>query len=243
MSKTIKNALTIFTLICVIMLLVVIVELIRLNRGSADGEIKQSSPPTQQQTDNGSSTESPSDSSPQEEGNSPHTDATDDNQSDESDNETEPLPPLQPPTGTRYEMILSSDLSKKMILYADEDIFEYSGMGDGDDMLFTYRGTDSQLEVCMVYLPSYCQSILEGEFLNSSIFVEGTPVKESQQIGRSQLQGDYATVTNDEGTHEVWVHFYQPETNGDIGIAFKLDYSEEAQKDAFYNILNSVQIS
>ena len=242
MSKTIKNALTIFTLICVIMLLVVIVELIRLNKGSADGEIKQSSPPTQQ-TDNGSAAESPTDSNPQEEGNSPQTDTTDDNQSAESNSETETLPPLQPPTGTRYEMILSSDLSKKMILYADEEIFEYSGMGDGDDMLFTYRGTDSQLEVCMVYLPSYCQSILEGEFLNSSIFVEGTPVKESQQIGRSQLQGDYAAVTNDDGTHEVWVHFYQPEANGDIGIAFKLDYSEEAQKAAFYDILNSVQVS
>ena len=242
MSKTIKNALTIFTLICVIMLLVVIVELIRLNKGSADGEIKQSAPPTQQQTDNGSSAESPSDSSPQE-GTSPQADTTDNNQSDETDDGTESLPPLQPPTGTRYEMILSTDLSKTLTLYADEEVFEYSEMGESGDMLFTYRGTDSKLEVCMVYLPAFCQSILEGEFLDRSVFIEGTPVKELQQIGRSQVTGDYVTVADDEGVHEVWVYFYQAETNGNIGVAFKLNYSEDAQKGAFNDILNSVQIS
>ena len=241
MSKPIKNAIMIFTLLSVIMLLVVIIELFRLNNNADGGEIKQSSPPTQQQADPNSSEMPPDISTSQEE-----TPSGTDTTGDDLSTDTESLPPLQPPTGTRYEIALSADLSQVLALYVDEELFEHSETGEGDDMEFTYRGTDSTLAVCMVFLPAHCQSILEGGFLDSSVYTADTPVKESQLIGRSQLQGDYVRASNADGTNEAWVYFYQNEEHGDMGIAFILNYSDDAQdtqKTAFYNILNSVQTS
>ena len=233
MSKTIKNVLMVFTLVCVIMLVVVVVELFRLNKNSSATEIKNTPPVNQQQSES----ETPAESSGE-------TDSQGNTSSPSPESETPPVTETETTsyvtsaTGKRYEMPLNEEST--LVLYAEEELFKYSELGDGD-MLFEYLDTSSSLLACMVFVPS-SQSILSAGFLNNDIFAEDLTIKPMQQIGRSALLGDFVTITDEEGTHEAWVHLYATEDHGEMGIGFIMNYSDDAQRDAFYAILNSAQI-
>ncbi|MCL2125006.1 MAG: hypothetical protein FWH33_03325 [Oscillospiraceae bacterium] len=231
MSKTTKNVLIVITLVCIFVFAVFCIELIVLNRGRNKEEATVESPKTSspitgtQRPDNTSSV--------------PLDDTTPPSDTDETEDS-----PAESPidrSGKRY--LLPYTPNEMLVVYADEDIFEYEEINDGD--IFTYiDGGSTSLEICFVSLPlgaEQCATETIDAYLDGNeAFIGGEgPIK------RSSLNGVFITGVNDGETFEVWVHRIPDDDDdafNDIGMAFIIRYKDNEQKNALYALLDTLEL-
>ena len=227
MSKTVKNILMGFTLLCIIILVIFIIELIMANRNAGDSIRNESS-------------SSASGNTPAETGQSPDETPLSLTSNDSEAGENESPSPESPsqPTGKRYEMLISSN--RKLVWYADEDLFERADMDSGE--MFKYKdGENASLEMTMVVIAlgveARAESILTGYLGGNESHVGGTG-----SIRRSSLDGVYVSGVNDDETFEAWIHDIS-DYNPNRGIAFVIRYSNDEQKNALYAILDTLELA
>ena len=223
MNKTIKNLLLVFTLICAIVFVVFIIELIILNRDTGgDGDTAAAT--------SGSIPANSIESS----ANPPQSPA--DNRSSGVNRASESPPPDQE-TGKRYELLYSP--AQKLVLYADEELFEHEEMDSGDIFFFT-DDIRASLEICPAYAPdgaeACAESYLDGYLEGNESFVSGT-----SQIKRSALSGVFVSGVNAGETFEAWIHDIIG-VSGDMGMAFVIRYSDNDQRNALYAILDTLEL-
>ena len=147
MGKTVKNLIMAFTLICAIMLVFLVIELILLNRdpdaGDAPGSTVSGGQPAGDRDTPPTSGAAPPDTSPP--ANNQPAVGTD------SQPETNPQggAPSQA-TGRRHELLMAEKI--KLVLHADEGLFEYSQ--DENGWWFHYKGGGSaSLEIGFDFMP------------------------------------------------------------------------------------------
>ena len=223
LSKTIKNVLMVFALVCIVVLVVFTIELIVINSGGGDND---GSDPTQ------------SDSPPEENGDptgSPQSDPTGDIRPPGG---TDGLPNGSPtaPTGKRYELLYSS--TETLVVFADEELFEYDAQMEAANK-FIYNDEDNaSLLIHFDSLPQgaerRAEQILDGYLDGNDSHVSG-----ESPIRRSQLRGVYVSGVNNTGeTFEAWVHVIA----GDIAMTFIINYRNDDQKNALYTVLDTLRL-
>ena len=224
MSKTVKNSLIIFTLVCAVALVVFTVELFIINRNSGDGTQRDSSMSDNEpgELEEPINTSRPS----QEDGSlsSPDVDNT-------ADGAT------APPSGTRYDMQMTAD--DTLVWYADDELFDYVRMDSG--VIFMYSGDgNATLEILLVHIPygadARAETFLDGYLDGNESNVGGLAV-----IRRSPLSGVFVSGVKDGETFEAWIYTIE-EDEHDRGIAFVVRYSNDEQRNALFAILDTVDI-
>ena len=229
MSKTVKSLLRVFTLICVIVLVVFSIELVLLNREASGG--KETTPPSTNETPTGTQkpTGKPQPSSPQTNSSPPP---------GESQSPSPSKPP--PPKGKRYELqVLDVSEKEKLVVYAEEEIFEYSMEEYGYEFRYKEDEGKAKLEITPLAMPQgaakAAESVLDG-YLDGNKSNPGGPGK----IKRSSLNGIFVSGVNGEVTYEAWI--YSKEENSNNGILFVIYYRNDKQKNALYAVLDSLDI-
>ena len=237
MSRLTKNVLVVFTLLCAIMLIVFCIELIIVNWNSNSEEptpsLSVSSP-----EGNVEKTDEPEvkDSEPPVSTDSPE--ITDDNGGDVTQ-ETE----NQPPAGKQYQLPMLDDIHTLM-LYASEELFEYSEGGEGGDWLFTFLGDGkASLEVASDFItpPGGINALAEKLLINYLDGGEPT-VGGERQIGKSSLQGVFVSGDKRGETYEAWI--YGPFGGGETGqaVVFVINFANGVQRDAIYTIIDTMEM-
>ncbi|MDR0490723.1 MAG: hypothetical protein LBH28_05710 [Oscillospiraceae bacterium] len=233
MNKTVKNLILIFTLLCIIVLVVFSVELILVNRDTGgkarepavSGNVSGNAPSGTGESDGGQA------SSP-DDGN-----ATSGGAGDSSANK-----PAQP-TGEQYKLIYSN--SETLVLYADEELFEHTHTEiSGKDTFKYLDGGNATLEIYQVAIPLGADKRAET-CIND--YMDG---KESSIIGmgpikHSLLEGVYVVGVNEGETIEAWIHSIPDdteETYDDVGLAVVVKHSNNEQKNALYAILDTLDL-
>ena len=219
MNKTVKNMLLVFTLVCVIVLVVFCIELFVINSVTEkSGESSAAKPENIQVGAN-----RPNDSAPA----SPAGNAL---PSGATENAQTQAPSKQ--TGKRYELPYSS--TEKLVLYVDEELFEHVEMDSGDMFKYSDEGSAS-LEICPAPIPNGAEACaktyLDGYLDGNESFVSGT-----SQIKQSALNGVFVSGVKDGETFEAWIN----ETSDNKGMAFVIRYSGNDEKNALYAILDTL---
>ena len=229
MSKTIKNVLLGFTLLCVIILIIFTVELIVLNRNSgAAGNSGNRSISSGISTPSGAS--AVADGIDQALQSSAGSDSTPDQ------NESSPGASSAQSTGKRYKLLYS--VAESLILYADEELFEYDDT-NGSDSVFTYTGGgDASLRVSFEGIPLGVEKCAES-LLDKYLDGNESSVGDMGQILHSSLSGVFVTGVNDGETFEAWVNGI---ADNDIGVAFVIRYHTDEQKNALYAVLDTLSL-
>ena len=240
MSKTGKNLLIAFTLVCMIVLIIFTVELLILNKdnnGDSNGISNGGS-------NGGSENESSmSESVPSEADNSADISllSPSDNEPSSEITDNQPSDSALPNAGTRYSlMITSSDLPNNLLVwYVDEELFECT---DNDpDQVFSYLGEGTaSLEIRVVYIPQGAETYAES-YLNRYLDGNESYVSGIGQIRQSLIDGVFVSGVNDGETFEAWIHSIPDDPNY-MGVAFVIRYSNNDQRNALYTILDTLDL-
>jgi len=227
MNKTVKNLILVFTLICVIVLVVFCIELFVINSGT-ENNTQGSTTGSENRPAN---TNRPNGATPA----SPAGSALPSGETDNGQTET-PSKPI----GRRYELPYSS--TEKLLLYADGELFEHIEMDSGD--MFVYADDEEEgnasLEICPASIPDgaevCAETYLDGYLEGNESFVSGI-----SQIKQSELSGVFVSGVKDGETFEAWIHDIGGGSSGN-GIAFVIRYSDNEQKNALYAILDTLEL-
>jgi len=232
MSKTVKNLLLVFTLVCAIALVVFSVELILLNSGAVTGEEGgPTSPATSPGGDSDSASKPEATSSAQ---NSPPAGTA------SSPGSTEPsVPPPPAPTGKRYVLPMLDD--SKLILYADEELFEHSKMQDADRFIYMDESS-ALLEIGFNWIPPEGVKALAEVFLDGYLDGGESNVGGEGPIKRSKLSGVFVSGLKGTETYEAWLHRSEIAGMEDLAVYFVINYKNTGQRDALYKLLDSLDI-
>jgi hypothetical protein len=221
MNPILKNALLVFTLMCVLILVIFAVELVRLNAGSDnDGAY---TPPTSGGATGGDL--SGNDTPPTGDGAGSGTGLPDDTGT--------PSSPSDTPSGQRYELPITE--SMKLVLYADEELFEHSETESAD--VFTRIGgtKTSALEIVLdadVVPEGYLDAYTNGV----------TVVGGDRAIGNSELRGTFVMSEGDNEIFEAWIYSYPYDDLQGVNIVFVINYATEDQKADMYKVLDTLEI-
>ena len=233
MTKTVKNLLIGFTLVCAIVFAVFCIELVVQNRNEGENEesirSQAGSPPTGPTGANNP----PVGSSP-----SPPVTAPATGQTSETPKESSPQP-----TGKKYELLYSED--ETLILYADEELFEHDDTGEMADLFRYANDENASLLISFVSFPlgaeKCAEDILGGYLGENPAFISGIG-----PIRHSSLRGIFGTGVNNGETFEVWVHSIpgdDPEEDNDIGMSFVIRYRSNEQRNALYAVLDTLELT
>jgi len=228
MGKIGKNLLIGFTLICMIVFAVFVIELLVINSGSGRSP-ESEAPPSE-----GAIEDEPGASSgqqtvpgavrPADPGQSPDTDQ---------------LEGAEPPPGTRFELEMPDDMI--LVMYVDEDLFSFNEM-DSEDVLgvFTYLGSGkATLQIRFAYIPQGARVFAES-FLNEFIGSGRSSVGDEDSIRYSQLHGVYVTGVGDGEIYEAWIYSFPGAEAENAGLAFVINYQDDQQKDLQKNVLYEI---
>ena len=222
MSNTLKKVVLIFTLLCIVLLVVFSVELFLLNRGRENTGGLATEPPA---------TVSPPVSIVPPTG--PPTEETEPPEGGEQQEET-----YQESTSTRRELELASDVT--LIVHSNDELFEFTDLEP--TWIFSQAETGAELEISLIYLPQD-EATFASSFLNGYLEGEPSSVRGERQIGRSQLRGVYVTgTTTDSTTIAAWISALSTSEGGNFGMAVVIKYSENAQRDAIFAILDTMEM-
>jgi len=218
MSNISKNLLLGLSLVCVIVLIVFSIQLIVINSG-----VERVNPG--------------SISGGSQEGN--NADETQDNQGENGNNSNEPAAPTPrpPPQGLRHELIVSEN--SRLLIYAREEFFSFE---EGDLKWwfnFTGGGTAKlEIEFTMITVAQGAAAHAESFLNRYSGGTEATFTGE-ESIKGSLLRGYHATARHGGTTYEVWLHVFD---DSDIALAFALNYENDQQKEALYEVLSTIDL-
>ena len=226
MSKTVKNLLLIFTLICAIVLVVFVIELIVVNKDNGAAE-KAAAPPRNASAETSESPSSPP-PSPAGAGAPSVTNTNTGTQAKQPDKQA----------GKRYELLYPG--GETLVLYADEELFELYEMDSGD--IFIYLGGgNASLEICPAYAPNgaeaCAETFLDGYLEGNESFVSGM-----SNIKRSELSGVFVSGVNGDETFEAWIQD-MADSSDDMGMAFIIRYKNNDQKNALYAVLDTLELT
>jgi len=212
MNKTVKKLITVFTLLCALLLIVFAVELFRANRGR--DETGEPELPLVAETE-------PDDDPPAENDPPPPIE------------ETEPDVSEVEPTGTRHELEMLGGLS--LALYVDDTLFEH----EANDMSYTFRYADALLEISVIPMPDGPERMYR-DFLDDYFDYTGGDIDFYGRvpIGASPLTGYFVSATSGGETYQAWLTEFAD--SPEFGVAFVVNFHNEAQRDAIYNILDTM---
>jgi len=222
MNNISKNLLLALSLVCVIALIVFCIQLIVLNRGVEPREpesITTGGPPQGDED-----TETIGDESTEG-------DASPDDFSD-----MQQAPPPLPPQGTRRTIMVSDN--SRLIIYARDELFDYD-VGD-IDWWFTYKGDgNASLGISFEFITFQGMAAHAESFLNSYTGGTGAIFSGEESIRGSLLRGYHVTAQNGGETFEAWLY---PMIGSDISLVFVINYSNDQQRDALYEVLSSMDM-
>ena len=241
MSRLIKNALVVFTLLCIIFLVIFCIELIVVNWGS---DSKESEPQISVVTSDGKGdkTGGPDTPDANPDGNQLSDDVpkpsgdTGNNGNEPSQGEDNRVPKI------KHYLIPMLDDKHTLELFVDEELFSYS---EGETQWkFTYTaGGKAEFEVASDFIsPPKGVYGLADEFLDNYLNGGESKVSGEKQIGDSSLKGVFVSGENNGETYEAWIH--KPLDGSDIGTAvtFVISYENEVQKKAICTILDTLEM-
>jgi len=232
MSKTMRSAVIVFTMLCSIVLVVFLIQLLVINRGNGElnvpGPPEYVSPPTA-----GTGTGGPSNSG------QTRPDAGQDGEN--PDNTNQPDDDRPPPVGKKYSFEMPDDML--LIVYADDELFSLSE-SDSEDVIgiFKFEGSGTAtLTISFVYMregvEEYATSFLENDF-----GIEDAVVGEDEFIRSSPLRGVSVIGEDNGNTYEVWFYRFPDAPVEDTGLAFILFYQNDMHKYNLYDIVDSLDI-
>jgi len=224
MSNISKNLLLALTLVCVIALIVFCIQLIVLNRGvepKEQGSVVAGGP---HQEDGGPNSNEPADGDTNTDG---------DDRVPDPDTQQTPRPP---PQGTRRTIMVSDN--SRLIIYAQEELFDYD-IGD-IDWWFTYKGEgNAALGISFEFITFQGVAAHAEAFLNSYAGGDEAIFSGEEAIKGSSLRGYHVTTQRGGETFEAWLY---PMIGSDISIVFVINYSNDQQRDALYEVLSTMDM-
>ncbi|MDR0489792.1 MAG: hypothetical protein LBH28_00900 [Oscillospiraceae bacterium] len=232
MSKAVKMLLMFCSLLCMVVLIIFTIELMLLNKN--DGDVGNTA---------GNMNQTTSSAPPLSTGSSTVPPPTDSSPAGIQDTQPEsPLPSAKTPTGKRYEILISETML--LVLYADEELFEYEGLFDSDT--FTYMGGgDASLDILPTYLGGGTDYVVQRALKN---FLGGNDadVEGVRPVGLSPISGIYVSGKNGGVTYAAWIceipTVEDDENKEDVGTEFVIQYRDERQRNALYDILDSMEM-
>ena len=236
MSGLSKNLLLALTLICVIVLIVFCIQLIVINRGldpqnpgsSVSGGPGQGSGSGQGSGDGPG--DGPGDGTGDGSGDSPG-----DGSGDGSG--TAQATPRPPPQGARHELLVT--LNSSLVIYARENLFDFEDSGMDWQFIYTGGGTAS-LKILDIMPSAQGLAATAENFLNTYTSSTGTTVHGDEFIHGSPLRGYHATLQQNETTYEAWVHKL---AGSDLAVVLIINYQNDQQRDALYEVLSTLDIT
>jgi len=223
MKNISKNLLLALTLVCVIALIVFCIQLIILNRGVEPKEQGSVVTGGSQQEDGAPDSNEPEDG-------------------DTGTNADDVIPDIQqqiprpPPQGTRRTIMVSDN--SRLIIYAQEELFDYD-VGD-IDWWFTYRGEgNAALGISFEFITFQGVAAHAESFLNSYAGGEEASFSGEESIKGSLLRGYHVSTQRGGETYEAWLY---PMIGSDISLVFVINYSNDQQRDALYEVLSSMDM-
>ena len=233
MTKTLKNAVMIFTLLAAIFLIFFCIELILVNRNTDDdGDSDTLLSQTQENGEDENEQNLTNEDLPYDENGASHDipAATDD------------IDIPMPVIGRRFEMPMDgTDLT--LVAYPDLDFFD---LIEGNyDWLFIYTlGGNASLEISFDFIqPLEGMSGLAERFLDGYLDGGESTVLGEGYIGNSELRG-YAVIGQDEDdtTFEAWIHSLTGNPDAGLAVVFVLQFENEAQRAALHTIIDNMEM-
>ena len=223
MSNISKNLLLALSLVCVIALIVFCIQLIVLNRGVE--------PRDQGSTISSGSQQGDDDTDPDVD--EPDADISSGTGPGAGDTQQ---PPRLPPQGTRRSIMVSDN--SNLIIYARDELFDYER---GDiDWRFVYTGDgNAMLEISFEFITFQGIASHAEAFLNNRTGGSEATLSGEESIKDSLLRGYHVSAQRGSETFEAWLY---PLIGNDISLVFVINYSNDQQRDALYEVLSSMDI-
>jgi hypothetical protein len=241
MSKVTKNVVMVFTLFCVVMLIIFCVELFLLNRDRDDRPDVTISSNGENVPTNGEEMQN-----------------IDDLLQNIPPDETEPaldIPPdndqpdgvitTTPPQGAHPHTVLLPPGTAELTFFVEIEYFEREELGDGNGWLFTYlQGEDAWLEVGFMLVPpqggilEIAQTFLDnylddGDYSN----FEG-----ERAVANSTVRGLFVTGESEGVTYDAWLRDLADLGESTLALIFVTRHSTDEERDILYRILDTMSI-
>jgi len=226
MSNITKNLLLALTAVCAIALIVFCIQLIVLNRG-----VEPRNPGL---TISGGPQQGDEAADPDSEAEGEDTSGGENGEGDFG------LPldiPNLPPEGERHEIRVMGDT--RLIIYAKEESFDF--VENDLNWRFEYTGAgEAALEIRFLFVSSQGIDADAEMFLNN--YAEGVTSEFGGEasIQGSALRGYYVSAHRGGITYEAWVHTLP---DSDMALVFVINYQNEQQSSALYEILRSLDLA
>ena len=239
MSKTIKNIVLVFTLICAVALVVFCVELFLINRDDAEPAV----PDQGAAAPNGGPGETQNGNGPALNGGGSQQNGEENGEQISSgppDNPGRQDNPQQPSEGEQYNLPISNVSRVDLVLFADEELFDYEEF-EGFSWQFTYSGDDSAaLEIAFAFIRPQDEEGYISAFLYNYLDGGESTAPVERNVGNSLIEGMFITGINAGTTYEAWIRSLSDMGEENMLLVFVVKYQNEAQKLAIYNILDSM---
>ena len=240
MSKTLKNIITAFSALCMIVLVVFCVELFLLNRDSSAGRNSTLS--------NGESND-PLDDAPTESTVLIFDDLTgsrdpvfSDTFGDENSIQIAGPAVPPPPNAQRESFMLSPNIAE-LVFYVDMELFDLVDLGDG--LYYSYLSDDNVgLEIGFAFVhPQGGISFLAENYLNNYLDGGESVVLGERPIGRSQVRGIFVSGDNQNVTYNAWLISLANYDLDTLALVVVVKYESEAQSEVLNSILDTMFIN
>ena len=237
MSSIVKNIIIIFTLACAAVLIVFCIELVTLNVDSGKGRQQGQQLSDDQTTEDPDENENPDEQGAEHTGDTEPPDVTEPTGNDENSGEQS-----QPPEGIKHELPMHDD-EHVLTLHVSEELFEYTKGEDG--WWFTYKGEgEAKFEIVtdLITPPGGITALVESLLVN---YLDGgdSEVGGNVKIANSSLRGNYVTGEINNETYEGWVIRLTNEGNSGKAVDIIINYQNEEQKGALYDILDTLELN
>jgi len=144
--------------------------------------------------------------------------------------------PRPQPQGERNELTIPG--AQTLIVYAREELFEYSR--NDFDWRFEYtREGDAALEIRIIAVT--LQGIASDAEIFLANYTEGATPEHGNEITFEgfPLEGYFVTAQRGGVTYEALVH---PLTDSEFALVFVINYQNEQQKEALYEVLSYIDL-
>ena len=238
MSKTGKNLLIGFTVLCALVFVIFCIELIVLN-GGRDGDSREG-----QAASEGASAETEgSGNSPPTIGDGKSSGESEPPESGQPDGDESPGGARPAPIGKAH--LLSMPDSMELVLYADEQDFEYTeDLGTEERLaMFTYRdGENSSLEIRFGSVTLLGPDVLAEDIIGD--FPGDVRITQTGEgpILRSPLSAVSYFGKDGDLSYEIWIHTVLKSETDSLAVVFIINYKDNTQRNALYAILDSMEM-
>ena len=236
MNKTLKNIIMVFTLLCIIFVIVFCVELFLLNRSSnrSPDPVVSTRDPDEPPDENLLTFDDPAPDDPfgLED---PFNDLIDDDRTG---------PAVTPPlTASRQSFLLSAGIAE-LVFFVDMELFERTDLGDG--LFYSYLGDgNAGIEITFAFVhPQGGISAVADTWLHNYLDGADSTVEGERSIGRSPIRGTYVTGVNNNGeTYSAWLRSLSDFESDSLALVVVVNYEDTMQSGVIYSILDTMFIN